>query len=405
MKVLVVTPFYPSEHTPYAGVFVHQQIQALRQLGVTPTVVRTAPWTPPGVKYLSRKWRSFALLPQAYTYEGVAVRVLRLPSLPRNGLLWLQPLILRRALVHLLSERHYDVVHAHFAFPVGRAATNAIASLARRPKVILTVHGSDVLKIPEMGSWYYREVREALRASDLVVAVSQSIRDRVIELCPDARVECLYTGVDCDRFSRLHTGNEVPWPVPCGAKVVLYVGNLLVTKGLIELLEAFSLVRAKLAHEEIHLVLVGDGPLRTRLSKMSKDMGLSRYTHFMGAQPNSVIPSIMAKCNLLVLPSHYEGLGMVTVEAQATGLPVIATQVGGIPEVVHDGQSGILVPPRDAQKLADAIARVLSDPELSRKMSLKGREIAKSCFDLYHNAAQLLERYVSLVGKGEGGLC
>jgi glycogen synthase len=142
---------------------------------------------------------------------------------------------------------------------------------------------------------------------------------------------------------------------------VLFVGRLAEQKGVRTLLAAARLVDA-------HVVLVGDGPERKRLEQRAPER-----VHFVGFVPHEQIPAILANGDVLVLPSRYEELGAVLVEALWAGLPVVASRVGGVPEIVRDGETGILVPPGDPRALAAALNRVLGDEALAQRLRANAR--------------------------------
>jgi glycogen synthase len=250
---------------------------------------------------------------------------------------WLAPAVLAsmgRAVRQ--GARDADVVHAHWL------ASALVTPLAGKP-VVLTLHGSGTAGRFEDLSVLARPrvARPLLRRAEVVTAVSQPLADA-------ARA----AGARDVRF--IPNGVEIPAEVgeEADPPEVLFVGRLSEEKGIRELAHATA---------EINLVVVGDGPLRSLLPDA------------LGFVPHAEVQQLLARAAVVVLPSHREGLPMVLLEALAHGRAVVATSVGGIPSVVEDGVTGLLVPPGDIAALRVGIDRLLADPELRRRLGAAGR--------------------------------
>jgi 2-deoxystreptamine N-acetyl-D-glucosaminyltransferase/2-deoxystreptamine glucosyltransferase len=200
-------------------------------------------------------------------------------------------------------------------------------------------------------------------------------------------VHVIPSGVDARRFAPPGTDPVPDLPRPR----ILYVGRLATQKGVRTLLEAVPLLRCRQAR----LLLVGDGPLRAKLERQAARLGLAGRVCVTGFVPHAQVAAYLHHADLLVLPSVYEELGSVLVEAMQAGLPVVASAVGGIPEVVADGVTGRLVPPGDPAPLAAAIDEVLGDPGLAHRLG----EAARARAPAYHwerLAEQVLDVYRTL---------
>jgi glycosyltransferase involved in cell wall biosynthesis len=167
-------------------------------------------------------------------------------------------------------------------------------------------------------------------------------------------------------------------------------------KGLFTLLDAFRLLID--AGNTPKLRLVGDGPLRPKLERRAIELGISDAVTFVGWVPRTSLTSYYRDCDVFVLPSLNEAFGKVLVEAALCSAPVVATRLGGIPEVVLDRKTGLLVPPNDAPGLAAAIARLFDDPGLARAMGEKGRQLARGRFDF----EKMLDATVALWHRAAG---
>jgi glycosyltransferase involved in cell wall biosynthesis len=257
-----------------------------------------------------------------------------------------------------------DVVHCHWSAAglVGYWATR------RRPRpVVLTVRGSDLHLqrgvSGRMNAWVWRRM-------DRVIAVSQDLASRLVAAgVPATRTLVVRNGV-AGRFAPLDRQQaRTRLGLPSDRHVILFVGLLVPVKGVDVLLAALR----QLADPRSLCVLVGDGSERAALAAAATAAGLGEQVHFAGAQPSTEIPWWMGAADVLVLPSRSEGRPNVVLEAQACGLPVIATHVGGTPELIEHQQSGWLVPPDQPGVLAAAVARLRDDPQLAVRLGTEGR--------------------------------
>jgi glycosyltransferase involved in cell wall biosynthesis len=261
----------------------------------------------------------------------------------------------RKALADDLAASRPDYVLGSFAYPDGVAAV----SLARQLGVpaFVKVHGTDVNTMAE--SWGTgRQIRWALRHAAGVVVVSRALADKVEPLGGRrADTLLLYNGVDRSLFRpRERLGAREDLGLDPHRRAVLYVGNLKRAKGVIDLVAAF--VRIAAERPEVDLEILGTGPARAEIEELRRGHGLERRIHLRGSRPHDEIATWIAGCDLLALPSHAEGVPNVVLEALAAGRPIVATRVGGIPEVVGD-TAGRLVPCRDIGALAAALDDVL----------------------------------------------
>lgn len=175
--------------------------------------------------------------------------------------------------------------------------------------------------------------------------------------------------------------------------VLLHVGRFAPEKNHLLLIEAFALALKE--YPTMQLWLVGDGALRPAVERLVKEKGLDKMVLFIGVIPN--VADFLADCDLFVLSSDWEGFGIVIAEAMAAGKPVIATAVGGVPELVEDGVTGILVPSRDPQALAQAILRLVKDPDLRQRMGKAAQERTLERFDIARTAREYEALYLKLL--------
>jgi len=305
--------------------------------------------------------------------------------------------VLLRPRLEAVSALAPALVHAHFA-PDGLRALRIAEALG--VPLVTSLRGYDVslsnaaLLASGRLSWiaYALFQRRLMRRGALFLAVSDSLRRRAIARgFPEARTFTHYNGVDLARF-RPGDGGD-------GA-TILHVGRLVDKKGGATLLGAFAEVRQ--THPRARLVVIGEGPLAGRLGRRAAALGLGDSVSFPGALPPEEVADRMRRAALLAAPSltarggDAEGLPNVVVEAAASGLPVVASDHGGIPEAVADGRTGFLVPEGEAKALARRIADLLADAPLRRRMGAAGRALAEEKFDGSRQMRLLEERYDDL---------
>jgi colanic acid/amylovoran biosynthesis glycosyltransferase len=301
--------------------------------------------------------------------------------------------------LRLLGRRRPSLIHAHFG--IEGVSALGLAMHLEIP-LVTTFHGFDAtLKMHAMlGSpaWFrYPLLRRKLaREGNLFLCASSFIRQKLLETgFPESRTHTHYIGVDCQSIRPRADFEEKP--------LILHVARLVEVKGTRYLLRAFATVARK--YDRVQLLIIGDGPLRRQLHALAASLGLQDRVEFLGALPHLTVLSWMRKAAMLVLPGirtatgREEGLGMVLLEAAATGLPIIGSRVGGIPECMLEGKTGFLVPERDEDALARRMAELLEDPVRRHRMGTAGRALIEDRFDIDRQTAVLENYYDSLIGR------
>jgi glycosyltransferase involved in cell wall biosynthesis len=181
--------------------------------------------------------------------------------------------------------------------------------------------------------------------------------------------------------------------------VIGAVARLSKEKGLRYLLEAFAVVAAR--HPEARLVLAGEGPERRRLERLAGRLGVAERVRLLGEVPHERVPQVLEGLDVFAMPSTYEGFGVAALEAAAMEVPVVASRIHGIPDVVMDGETGLLVPARDRRALAAALERLVSDPDLRRRLGRAGRAFVAEHYSWEENTAQMEALYRAALGEVE----
>ncbi len=311
------------------------------------------------VERLRRRIDVEVVSPQSFRHFGIAYGDGVVGNL--RGKPWLLPLLpaLLAGFVRAARRVEADLVHAHW-LPAGW-----VASQSGKPFVV-QVWGTD-LELAQRLPWLAGIV---LRRARLVLCASTSLADSA-RLLGAREVRVVRSGVEL--------------PAEIGAEAeppeVLYAGRLSREKGVLELVEAA---------QELNLVVAGDGPLRDRVPGA------------LGFVPHERLEALYARAAVVACPSHREGFGVACLEAMAQGRPVVATGVGGLRDLVVDGETGLVVPPRDVPALRAALERLLADAELRRRLGVAGRERARSEFSWDRVTAALMSAYEEVLGGGPG---
>lgn len=384
--VAYVTGEYPKvSHT-----FIQREIMGLRELGVqvvTCTVRRPAAKSVVGPEQQAEAAQTFAILATArkpltlLAAHGRMLRrdagrwfaALRLAWATRppgvKAFLWQMAYFLEAGVLadHLLAQ---GVRHMHNHFGDSSGSLTMIASEMSGIPFSITLHGPTIFF--EM-HWWRLDAKVARAA--FIACISHFCRSQAMLFSDQAhwhKLRIVHCGVTPARYGTA--------PRPAFSGHVCFVGRLDAVKGVPLLLEAFAANRPR--HPDARLTIVGDGPARAALEAQAQGLGLAGAVRFTGYLDEAAVAALLETSDMLVLPSFAEGLPVVLMEALASLIPVIATQVAGVSELVQDGVSGFIVPPGDVETLALRLDRLLSDPALCAAMGAAGRARVEAEFDI-----------------------
>jgi teichuronic acid biosynthesis glycosyltransferase TuaC len=376
LHVLTLTPFYPTDQDDAAGCFVSEPLVWLARAGVHNTVFAVQP------VYRGAGRSSQSAIPARW------LRYLSFPGgfgLPSAGAFLFGRVVSQVRKLH--ESQHIDVIHAHGPLPCGHAAMLLSAEL--NIPYVVSVHGLDAFSTVQVGGragdWCRRISQRVYRSSRRAICVSEHVREAVLEGAGGScRTSVVYNGVDPGLFA--------PADVPAsGTPVILSVGNLIPTKGHALLIRAAAALAAEFP--DLSWEIIGDGPEIARLQTLCAQLHVTGKVRFLGRQSRKQVAAAMQHCTLFALPSRYEGLGCVYLEAMSTGKPAIGCRGQGIAEVIQHGSNGFLVGSDNDKELALAIAMLLKDESRRRNLSVAARDTILDRFTVAVQADSLLRIY------------
>ncbi|HVO89671.1 MAG TPA: glycosyltransferase family 4 protein [Casimicrobiaceae bacterium] len=357
MKVVVLSGLYPNTAQPTRGLFIEHRVKHLGAASdVELRVVAPVPWFP----FKNPRFGRYAVqarAPRSDTRGAIPVLYPRYPAIPKIGMNS-APALLAAALLaplhRLLTQFHFEVIDAYYLYPDGVAA--ALLGQRLHKPVVMTALGSDVNIVPRYRG-PRRMIRWATRHAVRVTTVSQALKTRLLELgVPDDRIVPILHGVDQDLFRPPEDRASLRARLGVTRRSLLSVDNLIELKG-------HHLAIAALADlPDTELYIAGQGADEAALRKLAVRLGVADRVRMLGALDQAQLAAWYGAADALVLASSNEGIPNVVMEAMACGTPVIATAVGGIPEVVSTAEAGVLMPERSSAALVRAVQQFQGRP-------------------------------------------
>ncbi len=310
------------------------------------------------------------LVDRRLTYHEVQV--------PRYPLFEYPPysLALATQIVEVARHHKLDLIHVHYAVPNAVSAVLAREILEPQElKVVTTLHGTDITLVGNDPN-YLETTRWGIDQSDAVTAVSESLRRATLDkLGVTNRIDVVPNFIVPERYERARTGPGARrWAKP-GEKILVHVSNYRPVKRVLDVVEVFERVRREMP---VRLLLVGDGPDRGKVEQRCRECDTCDQITFLGYM--TFVEDVLAGADLLLLPSETESFGLAALEALSCEVPVIATDVGGLPEVVLSGENGYLLPVGDVEAMSAACLELLRDDDKRRRFGAAGRRRAVESF-------------------------
>lgn len=290
--------------------------------------------------------------------------------------------------IRLLVKRiNPDILHAHYASSYGFVG----AALRFHPFVV-SVWGSDVVDFPSSSFIHRKMMKHILGQADRVTATSRMLKDITRKfMSPEKTITRIPFGVDLDNFKPDLKKNK-RFGITLGV-----IKKLDRTYGIEYLIRGFALVEKR--YRNARLLIAGDGPLLGELKNLACQLGCERKIEFTGKIPHSQVPALLNQMDIFVMPSIRESFGVAALEASACELPVIASNVGGVPEVILDKKTGLLIPPQNPSAIADAILYLIANPDRRKKLGKSGREFVMKNYDWQKNAQRMERLYKEILNR------
>jgi glycosyltransferase involved in cell wall biosynthesis len=387
MHLLVVAIEFPSPENPHPGNFIGQQVLALAERVERITVLSPVPTMP---RFMSKFGRFAAKvkLPEHYVLvpnrcEVIFPRYLKAPG--NLFLFWTRTQWCRlvdKTIAQFAATCPVSIVHAH----TGSVSSWAAVRAARHYKIpcAVTYHGSEVHTVLAGRQNGWKLCRDSFGAADLNLPVGRSLETILRNsVQPTGRCETLLLGVDRHRF---FPTLELPLQ-----QQVLFVGRIQAAKGVFDLLHAW--VRVLVHCPNARLTMVGEDRTDGLFSQQARSLGVSESISLKGPLPGPQVADMMRASRVFCLPSHNEGTPVCVMESLSCGLPVVATRIGGIPDIVAHGTTGLLVEKGDIQGLADALVSLLCDPSRCIRMGKEAHAFAYTHLDIGKTADRLVDLY------------
>lgn len=357
MRILTFTELFPTSADPTHAIFIFQRsLHLAKRPGNEVVVVSPVPYFPRWLKI--HRWRMARELPSQEELRGLVVHHPRYFLIPKISMafhalsMFLGSL---RCVKRLNRQERLDCIDAHFVYPDGLAAV-LLGKMTGLP-VTVSARGTDINVYPS-----FRLIRPMIRwtlsHADSLIAVSRALKDRMVTLGADPKkIRVIPNGVDTERFRPTNKNQakerlNLPLEIP----LVVSVGALIPSKGHRILIRAFAQISRR--HPSLRLYVLGEGPLRSELESLIRELGMQDRIELLGKRSNEELPQWFSAAEVSCLTSEREGWPNVVTESLACGTPVIATRVGGIPEILHSRERGIMVD-QTAESIAEGLEQAL----------------------------------------------
>lgn len=300
-------------------------------------------------------------------------------------------------MAEVVNRERLDILHVHYAIPHAVCAILAKQMSHRDIKIVTTLHGTDITVLgydPSLTD----AIKFGIEQSDIVTAVSNALAKQTYELInPDKQIETVYNFIDGRIYHKRDTCTlKSEFEISEGEKVIIHVSNFRAVKRVEDVVKTFAKISASMPAK---LLLVGDGPEITLVCKLARQLAIEDQVLFLGKQEN--LEELYSISDLMLLLSEKESFGLVALEAMACGVPCIGTNVGGLPEVIFDGETGFICEVGDIEDISKKAITLLNDQQLHRQFAKLSVEIVGTKFKTDKIVEQYEQLYFKLLNLGE----
>lgn len=394
MRILVISQMFPCARHPASAIFFANLMKQLAPKVSELIIVTPRVYVPRFLTKINKKWSKWYLDPMITRENGMEIirpyfmsfRGQKYEGI--NGLLMY--LSLRNFIKNLVKKRKIELMLGYNMIPEG-IATVCLAKDLKLPTGFWAI-GSDVNEFAKYNCINYYLSRKCIEESDIIFTESKDLENKIRSFsAKPINVRTFYKGIDVLNFKELPHKSDLLKKLGLSERkrYILFVGRLIYNKGIYEIAQAFSVISKK--YPDIDLILIGEEIEKEHLVKKFKQERILNRVIFKGIIPYKEIAYYMKVSDLLCLPSWAEGLPNVVMEAMAVGLPVVASNVGGIPEILENEVTGLSVPAKNDKKLTYAIIRMIEDKELREQCIKNAMRLIYEKFDVRKNVNQLYE--------------
>jgi teichuronic acid biosynthesis glycosyltransferase TuaC len=395
--LIVLSGMFPRKYSPHSGTFVYEQVKALTKLiKGSITVIVPVPWSP-RLLWFRKKWREYGKTERVAVIDNITIYYTRHLLLPGRLFFPIQGLSIYWSVKSLVRKLIKDngkrtILHSHAILPSGLAGV----LLARKFRIphTCTVHGSDINIYPYFSTLSFLLTKYALKRCDHIVAVSNKIKEKTLSVERGIRsLSVIHNGADSKHFLQMSKETaKQKLGINDNRKIIMYIGNLVPVKGVSYLIEAFGSLLTDYTNKNVVLFLIGDGNEREKLLSLARRLRAEENVFFWGRKPHSEIPLWLNIADVLVLPSVSEGFPTIIPEAHMSGIPVVASDVGGISDIIIDRVTGMLVKSRDVEGLRKAIKLMLNNKTAREGIIAVAKEKSKN-YTWENNALSAMRIY------------
>lgn len=294
--------------------------------------------------------------------------------------------------IKIIKDIQPNILHAHYATRYG-----LVGALSGFHPFIISVWGSDIFEFPNKSILHRKLLEFILEKADYLCSTSKKMKSETCKYLQNKDKDILVIpfGVDITHFPKFQNKLEKN-----KKKITIGTIKLLEKKyGIEYLIRGFAILNEKYPQYDLNLLIIGSGSLKDKLEKLVVELKILNKTKFVETIPHHQIPQYLNKIDIFVVASIEESFGVVVVEASACGIPVVVSNIGGLSEVVIDGETGFLFPPKDTDAIVELVGRLIENPELRRDMGLAGRDFVLKNYDWNENISLVENLYLNLISK------
>jgi len=395
MKVLEISHLYPVPYDPLLGIAMHKQIKTLKNKGCEILVISPIPWTPFPIKYMSNKWRLYSKVSTHKIIEDIEIFYPRYLVFPKAYFLASSGTRMYYGIKRLVEKLWpifpFDIIHAHMALPDGYAAM--LLSRDYSKPLVVTFQATDLDITANRNDKCLQSLQKVFFAADKVISPSPRLSRQFSERFK-MPLDTVGYGINPED---VFYGNSNLSAKYKNYHLLLSVSRLISTKGIDLNLHALKKIIAK--YDNLLYLIIGDGPARQELECLANDLGLKGHVKFIGQQPHNRVMEYMSICKIFTMPSWQETFGLVYVEAMAHGKPIIGCKGQGVDGIVTDGNTGLLVKPKDVDSLVKAMDYLLSNPDEARAIGKRARKLVLENYTWEKSAEKLVEVYRDILKR------